>query len=96
MTFRATAANSANIGSIIGEWNAWDVFRRRQSVCLFSSKVCKLAIASLVPETTHIEDELTTAKAISSLNQGVISASDSETANIDPVGICCINLLIKC
>ena len=85
-----SSAKGSRTGSIIGEWKACEVRRRRVSTPLSASVERSAATASGGPATTHARGPLTAARAspgaVSDRN-ATTSSSGRETASIPPGGI---------
>ncbi len=92
---RRVSANSASIGSISGEWNAWLTVRRLvlRPCAVNTSATARAAFSS--PETTTERGPFTAAMSTSpaaSLSCTWTSSSVASTATIaPPVGRACIN-----
>ncbi|CFC60755.1 Uncharacterised protein [Mycobacterium tuberculosis] len=88
----ATAANSSIIGSINGEWNAWETaswWTRRPSARSWSATA---ATAFCAPEITSDAGPLTAAMSTSALSSGRTSSSAACTATIaPPAGNACMS-----
>ncbi len=86
-----SAAKDSKIGSIMREWNAWDVVSRTLCTPFPDNISCRLLIADSGPDRTHWFGALTAAKSMLSCNRERASASEIDTASIEPKGMRCMS-----
>ncbi|BCN02240.1 hypothetical protein RPSA_47760 (plasmid) [Ralstonia solanacearum] len=88
---RATlSAKAGRIGSVMGEWNACEVARRRCEMPWASSRRSSAATAVVSPATTQRWRPLTAARASVPSSCARRLASSSATLSIAPAGRLCI------
>ena len=86
LTSATRASSAGRTGSIMAEWNACDVCRRRADTFRAARTASSASIASNVPEATHKAGPFTAAIDTSGPSSGASSASGSRTASIVPRG----------
>ena len=86
LTDSTSLTKSSCIGSIIFEWKAWEVCRRRQATPFAARPRSNSATSGVGPATTQIAEPLTAASERLPLMMCLTSCSGSGTANIEPAG----------
>ena len=88
---RTRSANGSRTPSIIAEWNAWEVARRREASSFTASLASRAATATSGPETTVVFGAFTAAIASPGSSRGSTTSTPARTASIVPAGTACIS-----
>ncbi|CAM3655226.1 hypothetical protein COSO111634_22090 [Corallococcus soli] len=81
----------ATAASIIGEWNACDVWSSRLAAPSASSVAWSRSTASVGPETTHRRGPLSDAMASPSVSRGATASADRRTDSMLPGACACMS-----
>ena len=93
MAFDTSSINGLRIGSIMDEWKAWDVCKRRQKTCSDFNSSSSSSTACVVPATVHNPGALMAASDSCGRNSRIERnfCSGSEMTSIEPDGRLCIS-----